>query len=647
MNEKNEYMEIDLLAMLKALLNRWWIICATDIAIFLCSYVLARLIGIVSPLETAKFAISELFQLLIIPTVYMLVFVAFGTHKTMWRYADEKDYIKVWLIALFAGGIISVIGTYALKVTLTENIIFVLIETTVIAISRLTYRIITKLDRSKKSDNDKKRLLIVGAGICGNSMIEEIMANPLCGLEIVGLADDDPAKLGRKIYDYQVLGMTEDIPSICKKKNVELIYIAMPSVSSSVKAHILEYCLKTKCDVKTLPYYTEIGDENDVLISKVRNITPDELLGRDPIDLSELKKDEFVSGKTVAITGGGGSIGSELCRQIALHKPKRLIIIDIYENNAYEIQQELILKYGKALDLAVYIASVREYEKIHYIFNKEKPDIVIHAAAHKHVPLMETSPEEAVKNNIFGTFNTARAALENEVERFILISTDKAVNPTNVMGATKRACEMIVQYFGKFSGDVTTFTAVRFGNVLGSNGSVIPLFREQILKRRDVTVTDPNIIRYFMTIPEASQLVIAAGAMAKGGETFVLDMGEPVKIDDLARRMIAMAGLELGRDINIKYIGLRPGEKLYEELLMSEEGLRKTDNKKIFIGHDIELDHNTFLSELYELKAIAYEAEPDACKIEKKLREIVPTFIRPEDVNHAFEAEASEELAPV
>ena len=457
-------------------------------------------------------------------------------------------------------------------------------------------------------------------------MIAEIKGRPACGLNPVALVDDDFQKQRRSINGVKVMGRVSDVKRICEENEIEIIYIAIPSATNEQRAYILDECTKTSCQVKTLPFLTDICENTD-FISKVRDITPDELLGRNPIQVANEEILSFVKDKTVLITGGGGSIGSELCRIIAVHSPKRLVIVDVYENNAYDIQQELIQKYKDSLDIAVYIATVCDYKKINGIFAQEKPDIVLHAAAHKHVPLMETVPDEAVKNNVFGTLNTAVAAKENKVKKFILISTDKAVNPTNIMGTTKRICEMIIQYVDSIS-DETVFAAVRFGNVLGSNGSVIPLFKKQIENRCDVTVTHPEMIRYFMTIPEASQLVLTAGAMAKGGEIFVLDMGNPVKIDDLAKKMISLSGLVLGRDINIRYTGLRPGEKLYEELLMSEEGLQRTLNEKIFIGKPISMDYNVFKTQLDELNGLVNKDGITPDEVEKKLHEVVPTFKR-------------------
>lgn len=559
---------------------------------------------------------------------YVLLFWALHINETIWQYADEKNYLGIAAASLAVGTLVAL--TFHLSGAVEMSFGFylsaVVISSAGVTLSRVVYRI--KCSRRKEVvPPQTKKLLIVGAGRAGSALITDIHNNPSCGLEIVGLADDDKHKLGGFIAGVQVLGMVADIARLCKEFAVELIYIAIPSAINAERSRILEECEKTGCPVKILPYLHELR-QTDNFIHLVRDITPEELLGREPIRVADEHIYEFVSGKRVVITGGGGSIGSELCRQIAAHAPARLVIIDIYENNAYAIQQELRRVWGDALNFEVYIASVRDAKKIDYLFSLEKPQIVFHAAAHKHVPLMEVSPDEAIKNNVFGTYNTAQAAKNHGVDRFVLISTDKAVNPTNIMGASKRVCEMVVQYFNQIS-DHTTYAAVRFGNVLGSNGSVIPLFKEQIAKRGDITVTDPRIIRYFMTIPEASQLVLTAGAMARGGEIFVLDMGEPVKIDDLARKMIRLSGLVEGRDINIRYVGLRPGEKLYEELLMSEEGLKKTLNQKIFISSVMPVPVDVMEGYLRDLRELVIDrAGVDGKQVEATLVNIVPTFKR-------------------
>lgn len=549
----------------------------------------------------------------------------FRVTSVIWRYSSEKDYVFLFSVCVMSGLFASILSLFVLHIYTSGLYSFfaLVLSACTVTFSRIIYRFLMTKKHTEFSEN-AKRLLIVGAGNAGSRMLDELLLAKDCPLNPIGFIDDDFVKLKRKVGGIPVLGTVADIQSVCKANSIDLIYIAIPSISNERRSQILSECLKTDCAVKTLPTLPEIGNKQN-LMGTLRSITPEELLGREPIKVADEKIYNFVSNKTVAITGGGGSIGSEICRQIAANSPKKLVLIDVYENNAYSIQQELIAKYGDKLNLTVYITTVCDYKKINSIFADEKPDIVVHAAAHKHVPLMETVPDEAVKNNVFGTLNTARAAIANHVSRMVLISTDKAVNPTNIMGATKRVCEMIIQYANTLS-STTTFTAVRFGNVLGSNGSVIPLFKKQIEQRQDVTVTDPDIIRYFMTISEASQLVLTAGAMAKGGEIFVLDMGEPVKIDDLAKNMIRLSGLTLGKDINIRYIGLRPGEKLYEELLLSEEGTQKTMSEKIYIGKTIPMDYNRFASELEELRDIAESG--DCAEVERKLAEIVPTFKR-------------------
>ena len=415
-------------------------------------------------------------------------------------------------------------------------------------------------------------------------------------------------------------------------ENVDEIILAMANVDKARKSEIINICKETKCKLKTIPGIYEIID-GKVDIKKIRDVDIEDLLGREPIKVNMEEMSGYIEERTVLVTGGGGSIGSELCRQIASFNPKHLIIVDNYENNAYAIQQELIRRYEGKLNLSTIIASIREYKRMDEIFNEYKPDVVFHAAAHKHVPLMENSPSEAIKNNIFGTLNVARLADIYKVKRMVLISTDKAVNPTNIMGATKRAAEMIIQTINKNS--ETEFVAVRFGNVLGSNGSVIPLFKKQIAEGGPVTITHPDIIRYFMTIPEAVQLVLQAGAMAKGGEIFILDMGEPVKIVDLANNLIRLSGFEPGIDIKIEYSGLRPGEKLYEELLMSEEGLTKTANSKIFIGKPVEFDSKKVMHNLEMLKKIVDNEDVEL--IDSVMRSFVTTYIRPEEANNKRE----------
>ena len=441
------------------------------------------------------------------------------------------------------------------------------------------------------------------------------------------IIDDNQAKIGKYLRGVPIVGDRNDIPDKVEEYRIEEIIVAMPSVGDAETKKILNICKETGCKIRIVPGTYQIIN-GDVSLSKLREVEIEDLLGRAPIKVNLDEIMGYVQGKTVMVTGGGGSIGSELCRQIAAHNPKRLVIVDIYENNAYDIQQELRRKYPD-LALDVLIASVRNTHRMDNIFQKYRPNIVYHAAAHKHVPLMEDSPNEAIKNNVFGTYKTAEAADRYGVEKFVLISTDKAVNPTNIMGASKRMCEMIVQMFARHS--KTNFVAVRFGNVLGSNGSVIPLFKKQIAEGGPVTVTHPDIIRYFMTIPEAVSLVLQAGAYAKGGEIFVLDMGEPVKILDLAENLIKLSGYKVGDDIKIEFTGLRPGEKLYEELLMSEEGLQDTANKMIHIGKPIEFDEDEFRRQLDKLDALSREDDPH---IKEEVQKVVPTYVITENKNN-------------
>lgn len=466
----------------------------------------------------------------------------------------------------------------------------------------------------------QQKVLIVGAGVAGATILREILLTDKIDLSVVGLIDDDENKIGSYILGVRVLGTTEQITEIAKETEADLIIIAIPSATAKQLKVITNRCIQTKCKVKMIPGLYQLID-GTISFSRLRDVDVEDLLGREPVKCNLDEIMGYIENKTVLVTGGGGSIGSELCRQIATHSPKRLIILDIYENNAYDIEQELKRRLPE-LDLVTLIASVRDKTKIDDVFKTYRPEIVFHAAAHKHVPLMETSPNEAVKNNILGTYNVVAAADKYEVLKFVQISTDKAVNPTNIMGATKRACEMIIQAFAKRS--KTCFVAVRFGNVLGSNGSVIPLFKKQIAEGGPVTVTHKDIIRYFMTIPEAVSLVLQAGAYAKGGEIFVLDMGEQVKIYDLATNLIRLSGYEPGVDIEIKVTGLRPGEKLYEERLMAEEGLTRTQNDRISIGKPLEIDEDKLFNALDRLKNEAY-AESD--KMKEIVKELVPTYI--------------------
>ena len=461
--------------------------------------------------------------------------------------------------------------------------------------------------------------MVVGAGEAANIIIREIITSRYLEGKVVCVIDDNKRKIGSYIQGIRIVGNRYDIVTMAERYQITDIVIAIPTLGIKDRKQIVALCKETNCNLKILPGMYQIINE-EVSVSRLRNVGIEDLLGRETVELDNEKVMGYVRDKVVMVTGGGGSIGSELCRQIVKYKPKRLIILDIYENNAYEIQQELWRKYPE-LDLVVLIASVRNSNRMEQIFQMYKPDVIYHAAAHKHVPLMEDSPSEAIKNNVYGTLKLARMSDKYGVKRFVQISTDKAVNPTNVMGASKRMCEMIIQAYNNRSN--TEFVAVRFGNVLGSNGSVIPLFKKQIAAGGPVTVTHPDIIRYFMTIPEAVSLVLQAGALAKGGEIFVLDMGEPVKIDDLARNLIRLSGYVPDRDIEIKYTGLRPGEKLFEELLMDEEGMQDTENKMIHIGKPIEFDEEAFLQRLDEMYKPITSEQVD---VRAFVKEMVPTY---------------------
>ncbi|MBR2723877.1 MAG: polysaccharide biosynthesis protein [Ruminococcus sp.] len=518
-----------------------------------------------------------------------------GTYAFFWRLLGKHEYLSCFIG--FTAGMMLSVGFLAFFGSFDESspVVFFVVQFLLTCVSMMLFRYFAKkavvgLTEAGRSEN-YQRTLIIGAGRAATLLLTDIEnakkdpANPSGNMLPVGLVDDDRSKLGSKILGVPVLGGTVDIPALCEQSHISLIVFAIPSCTEEDRQRILSLCSKTQCKIKMVPYLSQLLFEDGghpQLLNQVKDIHIEDLLGREPITFDKEQTKEFIRDKVLMVTGGGGSIGSELVRQIAKYNPRQVIIVDIYENNAYDIQQELILEYGDEVDFVTLIASVRDFEKMNLIFEKYRPQVVFHAAAHKHVPLMETSPEEAVKNNVFGTFNIAKLAENYGVEKFIMISTDKAVNPTNVMGATKRCCEMIVQYMSQHA-EKTDFVTTRFGNVLGSNGSVIPLFRRQIESGKPVTVTHPDIIRYFMTIPEAVSLVLQAGAMAQGGEIFVLDMGEPVKITTLAENLIRMYGKVPYRDVEIKFTGLRPGEKLFEELLMNEEGLKSTENKKIFI----------------------------------------------------------------
>ena len=575
----------------------------------------------------------------------------FGAYNKLWRYFDKKDYLSC-IKGVFLGFVVSCFIHYAMtgQLFLEFTVATCLCSVVGVCLFRFMFKdaFVTLVETGHK-EASLKRTMIIGAGNATSIILNEIERirnahkgenletgmvtniNPVC------LIDDDRYKIGKPFCGVLVAGGTSDIPKIAKLERIEQILFAIPSCPPADRRTILDLCNKTGLPVKVLPFIGALLDTSGVgsgdtnFISQIRDIKVEDLLGRAPITFDNRDIRNFIEDKVCMVTGGGGSIGSELVRQIAKYKPKQVIIVDIYENNAYEIQQELVMEYGDRLHLTTLIASVRDYFRMNQIFKMYKPQVVFHAAAHKHVPLMEKNPMEAIKNNVVGTFNMATLSLLHNVGKFVMISTDKAVNPTNVMGASKRCCEMIVQFFAQQKDCKTEFVTTRFGNVLGSNGSVIPLFKKQIEQGKPVTVTHPDIIRYFMTIPEAVSLVMEAASIAHGGEIFVLDMGQPVKIVSLAENLIRMYGKVPYKDVPIKFTGLRPGEKIKEELLMNEEGLQKTSNKLIFIGKQIEIDSDKFINELWKLKSAA--ADNDEAETILALHEIVPTFTTPEEFN--------------
>ncbi len=589
-----------------------------DVIVVISSFILA----VVLSMSDFYACIREWWYLSIALGVALIANYALGLYNKIWQYVGVFDLI----VLLISSGIQIVV--YAVTAIISDNyniewfIICSVFYMMFIFGSRLSIKALNIIERSLKNPVEKKslpRVMIIGAGNAGNMLINELRNSDKISLLPVCALDDDPRKIGRAINGVRIVGNIYEVEKYAKEYKVDRIIIAMPSVDRKTIRDIIVECQKTKCKIQTLPgiYQMITGS---VSVSDVKDVDVADLLGREQVKVNLDEIMGYIENKVILVTGGGGSIGSELCRQISSHNPKKLVIVDIYENNAYYIQQELKRKYPE-LDLAVRIASVRDKAKIDGLFEEFRPQIVFHAAAHKHVPLMEDAPDEAVKNNVGGTYNVADAAGKFNADRFILISTDKAVNPTNVMGATKRVCEMVIQQMDKVYG--TNYVAVRFGNVLGSNGSVIPLFTRQIAEGGPITLTHKEIVRYFMTIPEAVSLVLQAGAYAKGGEIFVLDMGEPVKIYDLAVNMIKLSGLEPYKDIDIKIIGLRPGEKLFEERLMAEEGLHKTDNNLISIGKPIKFDDKDFFE---KIKALIDSAKEEKTDVKLLIHKLVPTY---------------------
>ena len=573
-----------------------------------------------------------------------------GNSVVLWQFASARDMMRLTFSAVFSCGACWLIEAYALKHPLplaayaggAAIAILLMLASRIVLRHMLSKR---SLKRKLLDENFEARfsgnVMIIGAGNAASLLLHDIKNNYATHLcKVVCVIDDDPQKLGSYIDGVKVVGNRDTIAQNAEKFHVKTIICAIPSMSKSEKSELYNICTATGCEVRTLPDINQILD-GKVGVRSVRRVQIEDLLGRDPIRVDLHRIMAYVEDKTILVTGGGGSIGSELCRQIAAHNPKKLVIFDIYENNAYDILNELKRRYP-ALDVTALIGSVRDKNRLNSVFEQYRPEIVYHAAAHKHVPLMEDSPNEAIKNNVFGTLNTVKAADKYGVKRFVLISTDKAVNPTNIMGASKRLCEMIVQTFDKHSD--TEFVAVRFGNVLGSNGSVIPLFKRQISEGGPVTVTHKDMIRYFMTIPEAVSLVLLAGSFAKGGEIFVLDMGKPVRILALAENLIRLSGYKPYEDIEIRFTGLRPGEKLYEEVLMNEEGLQTTENQMIRIGKPIELDENAFLAGLQKLHDSMADDRTD---IRSLVRELVPTYHDPQTDLEKKHIEETDALHPV
>ena len=597
-----------------------------DIIIIAISYYIAEVIIGDRLTLTPEINRRVLTSIILAVFVYGTFLQIFRTYKNITRYENGNDYLIYVLACLISCTVMIFFNVLKIIPTVDErtNLIASLIIVTAIIGYRVFLRmILTDVHDNKKEKKPKKNVLIIGAGEATKILLATIKSSMYDIYNVVGLIDDNTNKVNYAISGKKILGTRYDIPRICKENNIELIFFTISNISNDDRRKILEICQETGCRVRILPGTKELIKDKPIMQS-FRNVEIEDLLGRDPIKLDNKNINKLIKGKVVLVTGGGGSIGSELCRQIMQFNPERLVIVDIYENNLYDIEQELKFNYPNSKIDAI-VASVREKDRLNEIFEEFKPYLVFHAAAHKHVPLMETSPLEAIKNNVFGTLNVVNCADEYNVKRFILISTDKAVNPTNIMGATKRLCEMIIQAKNKVSN--TEYAAVRFGNVLGSNGSVVPLFKKQIAHGGPVTVTHKEITRFFMTIPEAVSLVLQAMSGAKGGEIFVLDMGEPVKIYDMAVKLIKLSGLEPGVDIQIKVTGLRPGEKLYEELLMAEEGLTETKHDKIHVAKPSDINMTMINKKLKTLKQLVNTNDNEKKdEIKKVIKEVVPTY---------------------
>jgi len=558
---------------------------------------------------------------LTVTIVKILCFYFFRLYSSLWKYASIYEMLSI-VGAAFVSNAVIISYIFIAQIAVPRSIFIITVFTDIFLIGgvRFAYRALRRVVKGETFRfRQSKRILVVGAGDAGAMVIKEMLLHPELNSIPVAIIDDDKSKLGKKINGVPILGNSGNIADIAYRKKIDEIIIAIPSASKKEINDIYGECSKTDCKIKILPSVSQLIDES-VTIQKIRDVNIEDLLGRDPVNLDIEEISSYLAGRVILVTGGGGSIGSELCRQVASYRPEQLIILDNYENNAFDIQNELVFRYPD-LNLVTLIANIREKHRMDSIFEQYRPDVVFHAAAHKHVPLMEANPTEAIKNNVFGTLNVVECADKSGVKKFVLISTDKAVNPTNIMGATKRIAEMIVQAVNRHS--KTEFVAVRFGNVLASNGSVIPLFKRQIEQGGPVTVTHPEVTRFFMTIPEAAQLVIQAGAMGKGGEIFVLDMGQPVKIYDLARNLIKLSGFEPDEDIKIEFTGLRPGEKLYEELLLAEEGLQATRNNKIYVAQPVFTDLALLKREIECLKEVILT---NAAGVTDYIRTIVPTY---------------------
>lgn len=621
-----------------------------DIMIINISYIISAFLLVNNHIEKLQY-VQLLYNTVVLSLfVYLITFNILDVYRNITRFENGIDYIKYIGLSIFSGAIVILIK-FLFKAPLMgyKEIVF---ATILIAVAIVSYRVIIRfllneINPIEKERTERKNLLIIGAGEAANEIIKTVKNTMKGYYNIVGLIDDNPNKMNYAISGIKILGNRDDIAEICKQYKVDVIFFSISNIDNKNKKEILNICQETGVKIRVLPSVADII-KNKSLLQNLRDVEIEDLLGREPITLVNENIGELIKGKSILVTGGGGSIGSELCRQIAKFNPSRLIIFDIYENNLYNIEMELKQNhYDEKFEIVAMVGSVRDKKRLEQVFKKYNPYLVFHAAAHKHVPLMEVSPLEAIKNNVFGTYNVANYADKYSVKRFILISTDKAVNPTNIMGATKRMCEMIIQAFNQKS--KTEFAAVRFGNVLGSNGSVLPLFKKQISAGGPVTVTHKEITRFFMTIPEAVSLVLQAMSYAKGGEIFVLDMGEPVKIYDLAVSLIKLSGLEPNVDIPIEITGLRPGEKLYEELLMSEEGLQTTAHNKIFIGKPSDITYEQMLKKLGKLEEIIQNENISVNKIKDTMKQVVPTYKEPEEINlkvekHEIENKSSLEI---